>query len=44
MKNTIKEIEDILKKSEIGFKKATYSGISNCTVIVSEKDAFLCSL
>lgn len=43
-KDTIKEIEDILKKSEIGFKKATYSGISNCTVIVSEKDAFLCSL
>lgn len=43
-KDTIREIEDILKKSGIGFKKATYSGISNCTVIVSEKDAFICSL
>lgn len=43
-KNTIKEISDILQKHNILYCTGVYMGATDCCVIASQNNAFLCSL
>lgn len=43
-KNTIKDIEKILAESNIDFCKGYYVGISDCCVITSRDNQFICSM
>lgn len=43
-KNMVKELEYLLQKNNIAYKKGVYPGEKECCVIVSEDNAFLTSL
>lgn len=43
-KNTIRELQAILKISGIRYEIGWYDGMSDCCIIVSPKNKFLCSL
>ena len=43
-KNMVKELESLLQRNHISYKKGVYPGEKECCVIVSEDNAFLTSL